>query len=164
MGGSVHRKQRVVDSQTAVTAVESLIDVSATAETATPPVAAGEPVAATTALQIRPAGSQSVRVRSQLLDRLVNQAGEVMFTRSRMDARLTQCRASLGELGGNLDRLRQQLRDVEVQAESQMKPRLAQTKDAAQSFDPLEFDRFTRRQELTRMMAESVNGNRSDPR
>ena len=101
--------------------------------------------------------NQSVRVRSQLLDRLVNQAGEVMITRSRMDARLTQLKTSLGELGGNLDRLRQQLRDVELQAESQMQSRLAQTKDTAQAFDPLEFDRFTRVQELTRMMAESVN-------
>jgi chemosensory pili system protein ChpA (sensor histidine kinase/response regulator) len=101
--------------------------------------------------------NQSVRVRSHLLDRLVNQAGEVMITRSRMDARLNQLRSSLGELGGNLDRLRQQLRDVELQAESQMQSRLAQTKDSAQSFDPLEFDRFTRVQELTRMMAESVN-------
>jgi len=101
--------------------------------------------------------NQSVRVRSQLLDRLVNQAGEVMITRSRMDARLSQLRSSLGELTGNLDRLRQQLRDVELQAESQMQSRLAQTKDSAQAFDPLEFDRFTRVQELTRMMAESVN-------
>ncbi len=101
--------------------------------------------------------NQSVRVRSQLLDRLVNQAGEVMITRSRMDARLTQLKGSLGELGGNLDRLRQHLRDVELQAESQMQSRLAQNKDTAQGFDPLEFDRFTRMQELTRMMAESVN-------
>jgi chemosensory pili system protein ChpA (sensor histidine kinase/response regulator) len=106
---------------------------------------------------LRPAENQSVRVRSKLLDRLVNQAGEVLITRSRMDARLTQWRSSLDELGGNLDRLRHQLRDVELQAESQMQSRLAQTKDTAQAFDPLEFDRFTRVQELTRMMAESVN-------
>jgi chemosensory pili system protein ChpA (sensor histidine kinase/response regulator) len=63
----------------------------------------------------------------------------------------------MGELTGNLDRLRLQLRDVELQAESQMQTRLAQSKDTAQGFDPLEFDRFTRVQELTRMMAESVN-------
>ena len=44
-----------------------------------------------------------------------------------------------------------------MQAESQMQSRLAQAKDSAQDFDPLEFDRFTRVQELTRMMAESVN-------
>lgn len=98
---------------------------------------------------------QSVRVRSQLLDRLLNQAGEVMITRSRLDVRVGQLRSSLEELTGNLDRLRQHLRDIELQAESQMQSRMA--KDTAQGFDPLEFDRFTRVQELTRMMAESVN-------
>ena len=105
----------------------------------------------------RSAANQSVRVRSQLLDRLLNQAGEVMITRSRLEARLNQLRASLGDLTGNLERLRHQLRDIEVQAESQMQSRLALAKDTAQGFDPLEFDRFTRVQELTRMMAESVN-------
>ena len=57
---------------------------------------------------------------------------------------------------GNLDRLRHQLRDIELQAETQMQSRLAQARDAEASFDPLEFDRFTRVQELTRMMASSV--------
>jgi chemosensory pili system protein ChpA (sensor histidine kinase/response regulator) len=106
---------------------------------------------------LRAAASQSVRVRAQLLDRLVNQAGEVMISRSRLDVRLGQFRTSLNDLSGNLDRLRQQLRDIEVQAESQMQSRLALSKDSAAGFDPLEFDRFTRVQELTRMMAESVN-------
>ncbi len=106
---------------------------------------------------LRQLPSQTVRVRSQLLDHMVNQAGEVMITRSRLDARLGQLRGSLDELTGNLDRLRNQLRDIEVQSESQMQSRLAQTKDSAQGFDPLEFDRFTRVQELTRMMAESVH-------
>jgi len=110
-----------------------------------------------TVAPVRQSASQSVRVRSQLLDRLVNQAGEVMISRARMEARLTQLRSSLGDLTGNLDRLRHQLRDVELQSESQMQSRLAQTKDSAQAFDPLEFDRFTRVQELTRMMAESVH-------
>ncbi|GAB4209187.1 MAG: hypothetical protein Fur0019_15750 [Tibeticola sp.] len=106
---------------------------------------------------VRAAANQMVRVRAQLLDRLVNQAGEVMMTRSRLEAELQQLRGSLNDLTGNLDRLRQQLRDIELQAESQMQSRLAQAKDTQQNFDPLEFDRFTRVQELTRMMAESVN-------
>ena len=105
----------------------------------------------------RSASNQLVRVRSQLLDRLVNQAGEVMITRTRLEAELGQLRSSLTDLTGNLDRLRHQLRDIELQAESQMQSRLAQAKDSAAGFDPLEFDRFTRVQELTRMMAESVN-------
>jgi chemosensory pili system protein ChpA (sensor histidine kinase/response regulator) len=106
---------------------------------------------------VRAAANQVVRVRAQLLDRLVNQAGEVMITRSRLEAEMGQLRGSLQDLAGNLDRLRQQLRDIELQAESQMQSRMAQTKDSQQNFDPLEFDRFTRVQELTRMMAESVN-------
>jgi TolA-binding protein len=88
---------------------------------------------------------------------MVNQAGEVMITRSRLEAEMTQLRDSLQDLTGNLDRLRHQLRDIELQAESQMQSRMAQAKDSQQNFDPLEFDRFTRVQELTRMMAESVN-------
>jgi len=134
------------------------------ATTTTPTAAPVLPAAAAVRLPgpsqlapLRVAANQSVRVRAQLLDRLVNQAGEVMISRSRLDVRLGQFRTSLTDLTGNLDRLRQQLRDIEVQAESQMQSRLALSKDSAAGFDPLEFDRFTRVQELTRMMAESVN-------
>ncbi len=100
---------------------------------------------------------ESVRVRARLLDRLVNQAGEVMLTRTRIESELGQLRGSLGDLTGNLDRLRQQLREVEFQAETQMQSRMEQSKGTEKGFDPLEFDRLTRVQELTRMMAESVN-------
>jgi chemosensory pili system protein ChpA (sensor histidine kinase/response regulator) len=110
-----------------------------------------------TPIQRTSTSNQTVRVRSQLLDRLVNQAGEVMITRSRLEAELGQLRGSLGELTGNLDKLRTQLRDIEVQSESQMQSRMALSKETSIEFDPLEFDRFTRVQELTRMMAESVN-------
>ena len=106
---------------------------------------------------LRQAAAATVRVRSQLLDRMVNQAGEVMITRSRLEAELGQLRGSLTDMSSNLNRLRQQLRDIELQAETQMQSRLAQAKEAQAGFDPLEFDRFTRVQELTRMMAESVN-------
>ena len=136
--------------------------VEAEAEAAVVPVATANartsltrPIA--TALSPLRATNTQVRVRTQLLDRLVNQAGEVIMTRSRLEAELGQLRGSLADLTGNLDRLRTQLRDIELQAESQMQSRLAQAKDSAAGFDPLEFDRFTRVQELTRMMAESVN-------
>ncbi len=115
------------------------------------------PVRPPIAAAARSAAGPSVRVRSALLDRLVNQAGEVMISRSRLESRLGQMQGSLGDLTGNLERLRRELRDIEVQAESQMQSRLALAKDTAAGFDPLEFDRFTRVQELTRMMAESVD-------
>jgi len=103
------------------------------------------------------ASNAAVRVRTQLLDRMVNQAGEVSIARSRLESEVTQIKSSLGDLTDNLERLRGQLRDIELQAETQMSTRMEAAKAAAQAFDPLEFDRFTRFQELTRMMAESVN-------
>ena len=103
------------------------------------------------------AAQTAVRVRAPLLDRLVNQAGEVSITRSRIESEVGQIKSSLSDLTENLERLRQQLRDIELQAETQMSSRLEAAKAASQSFDPLEFDRFTRFQEITRMMAESVN-------
>ena len=109
-------------------------------------------------LRASEAASQTVRVRSNLLDRLVNQAGEVMITRAKLENEIgIQLRSAVTDLTVNLERLRQHLRDIEVQSESQMQSRLALSKETAQTFDPLEFDRFTRVQELTRMMAESVN-------
>ena len=130
-------------------------DAAAEAQPAVTNMDALEPPRAPKPLAVRTGAA--VRVRPELLDRLVSQTGEVMITRSRMEAELLTLRGSLKDLTGNLDRLRQQLRDIELQAETQMQSRLAQARDADQSFDPLEFDRFTRVQELTRMMAESVN-------
>jgi len=124
------------------------IDWSRFAATPTEVVAVDQAVAPT---------HSAVRVRGPLLERLVNQAGEVSITRSRIEAEVGNLRGSLTDLTDNLERLRGQLRDIELQAETQMSSRLEQAKAQAQSFDPLEFDRFTRFQELTRMMAESVN-------
>ncbi|MDO9006499.1 MAG: Hpt domain-containing protein [Aquabacterium sp.] len=98
-----------------------------------------------------------VRVRPQLLDRLVNHAGEVSIARTRIASQVGQIRGSLTDLTDNLGRLRQQLRDIELQADTQLNTRLEAARAASQNFDPLEFDRYTRFQELTRMMAESVN-------
>lgn len=116
-----------------------------------------DPPAPLSLQQVHAAANQVVRVKTQLLDRLVNQAGEIITSRSRLEAEVGQLRSVLTDLTGNLERLRSQLRDVELQAESQMQSRMAQSKDDARNFDPLEFDRFTRMQEITRMMAESVN-------
>ena len=79
------------------------------------------------------------------------------ISRSRIDAELRHLQGSLGELTDSLERLRRQLRDIEVQAESQISSRMEAARVAAETFDPLEMDRFTRFQELTRFMAESVD-------
>jgi chemosensory pili system protein ChpA (sensor histidine kinase/response regulator) len=101
------------------------------------------------------ARSPLVRVRADILDRVVNQAGEVSITRSKLETQVGAIKGALGEFSDNVARLRRQLREIEMQAESQIASRLSISGE--REFDPLEFDRFTRLQELTRMLAESVN-------
>lgn len=98
-----------------------------------------------------------LRVRADLVDRLVNEAGELSISRSRIEDETRALRGSLLDLTENVIRLRGQLREIEIQAETQMQSRMAQAHEEHAEFDPLEFDRFTRFQEITRMMAESVN-------
>ena len=99
-----------------------------------------------------------LRVRASVVDRLVNEAGELSIARSRIEGEIRGLKESLFDLTENVIRLRRQLREIEIQAELQMQSRSATLNEEKHSgFDPLEFDRFTRFQELTRMMAESVN-------
>ncbi|MBU1665528.1 MAG: response regulator, partial [Gammaproteobacteria bacterium] len=99
---------------------------------------------------------QSLRHKSDILDTLLNEAGEVSIARARIENVLSGYKQTAQELSSNVDRLRSQLREMEIQAETQMRSRLSQMEDESQ-FDPLEFDRFSRLQELTRLLAESVN-------
>jgi len=123
------------------------------AETATAPVAVPVlEIGAERAMQ-----AALLRVRSDTVDHLVNAAGEVSVTRARVEAELREFRNGVLELTDSVSRLRQELREVEIQAESQMQARVAASSDSESQFDPLEFDRFTRLQELTRFMNESVH-------
>ncbi len=99
----------------------------------------------------------TLRVRADLVDRLVSEAGELSIARARIEGEMRSLKGSLLELTENVIRLRRQLREIEIQAESQIQARVAQAPDSVADFDPLELDRFTRFQELTRFMAESVN-------
>ncbi len=100
---------------------------------------------------------ETIRVQSSTVDRLVNQTGELMIARSRMEAEMARSLRTLSDMGLQVQRLRDQLREMEIQTESQMQSRQTQVTDAANSFDPLELDRFTRTQELTRFMAEALS-------
>ncbi|MDA4234737.1 hypothetical protein, partial [Escherichia coli] len=92
-------------------------------------------------------------VQARALDSLINDAGEVGAARARLDSEVDALKTYLSELNDNVARLRSQVREIEIQAETQMESRIADAQAHAEAFDPLEFDRFTRLQELTRMMA-----------
>ena len=101
--------------------------------------------------------SNMLRVRSDVVDRLVNEASEISVARLYMETELRSFKEGLLDLSGSVTRLRQQLREVEIQAESQIQAQVSLAKDSTESFDPLELDRFTRLQELTRFMNENVH-------
>jgi len=98
-----------------------------------------------------------LRVRAELVDHLVNDAGEISVARSRIEVELRAFKAGLLELTHSIDRLHRQVRDVEIHAEGQIQARVALSVEMAEHFDPLEFDHFTQFQDLTRSMTESVH-------
>ncbi len=107
------------------------------------------------------AGHEQVRVRADLLDRLVNNAGEVSIYRSRLEQQSGALAFNLTELDQTVSRLRQQLRQLEIETEAQILFRYERDKEAGvqydEDFDPLEMDRFSTIQQLSRSLAETVN-------
>ncbi len=120
-----------------------------------PPIA--PPAAPAPAAEAETGQRAQLRVRADMIDRLVNEAGEVAIARARVEGELRALKSNLLELTSSVIRLRSQVREIEIQGESQIQSRMSQVGEAAEGFDPLEFDRYTRFQELTRSLAEGVN-------
>ncbi|WP_312325219.1 Hpt domain-containing protein [Stenotrophomonas sp.] len=100
---------------------------------------------------------EQVRVRADLLDRLVNHAGEVAIYRSRLEQQLGAFRGAMGELDRTNARLRDQLRRLDLETEAQIVARYQREQEQVDhSFDPLELDRFSTLQQLSRALNESA--------
>ncbi|KAB7624477.1 Hpt domain-containing protein [Alkalilimnicola sp. S0819] len=109
------------------------------------------------------ASQDVVRVHSGLLDNLVNYAGEVSIYRARLEQQVGAFRFNLGELDQTVSRLREQLRTMEIETETQILYRFerenegVEAEEPEEDFDPLELDRFSGIQETSRGLSESVN-------
>lgn len=151
-------------------AAAAATNVASVAETASAPVASPAPALLDAPLSAplpaegvvdedplaRPQQEQ-VRVRADLLDRLVNHAGEVAIYRSRLEQQLGAFRGAMGELERTNARLRDQLRRLDLETEAQIVARYQREQDQAdQKFDPLELDRFSTLQQLSRALNESA--------
>lgn len=110
---------------------------------------------------VSPPKREQIRVRSDLLDRLVNNAGEVSIYRARLEQHNGALGFNLSELEQTVERLRGQLRNLDIETEAQILFRYEQEKKEGQmldeSFDPLELDRFSNMQQLSRGLMETVN-------
>jgi len=103
-----------------------------------------------------------VRVNADVLDKLVNSAGEVSIYRSRLEQQNLTLDFNLSDFEQTVDRLQKQLRQLEIETEAQILFRYEREDeddflDYQKDFDPLELDRFSTIQELSRGLSETVN-------
>ncbi len=96
------------------------------------------------------------RVDADLLDSLLNSAGEVSIHRSRLEQQLTSVDSNLAELARVVQRLRDQLRNLEIETEAQILHRFEDDR-RRDGFDPLEMDRYSTLQQYSRALAESAS-------
>ncbi|CAK0768729.1 chemosensory pili system protein ChpA (sensor histidine kinase/response regulator) [Gammaproteobacteria bacterium] len=98
---------------------------------------------------------EHIRVAADLLNHLVNHAAEVSITRSRVDQQLAGLRHGLQEMAQTVTRLRDQWRKLEIETEVQIFRH--HEKSGTIDFDPLELDRYSTLQQLSRSLMESVS-------
>jgi chemosensory pili system protein ChpA (sensor histidine kinase/response regulator) len=104
---------------------------------------------------------EQVRVNADLMDRLVNHAGEVSIYRARLEQQNSVLGFNLSELEQTVSRLFTQLRNLEIETEAQILYRWERETEKLDQdkteFDPLELDRFSTMQQLSRALVETVN-------
>jgi chemosensory pili system protein ChpA (sensor histidine kinase/response regulator) len=101
---------------------------------------------------------EQVRVRADLLNNLVNYAGEVNIHHARMGKQITDIGFNLKELNSTVIRLKEQLRNLEIETEIQIRSSYEkEAEDFDENFDPLEMDRYSTLQQLTRSLAETAS-------
>ncbi|MGE0115938.1 MAG: Hpt domain-containing protein [Steroidobacteraceae bacterium] len=97
------------------------------------------------------------RVDAELLDNLLNNAGEVSILRSRLEQQVSSLDFNLSELGRTVTRLKDQLRKLEIETEAQILHKHQDDSKGREDFDPLELDRYSTIQQFSRALAESVS-------
>ncbi len=102
---------------------------------------------------------EMARVDAELLDTLLNTAGEVSIARARLEQQMGSIEFNLGELSRTVTRLKEQLRKLEIETEAQILHRHEDDVGSAHrsDFDPLELDRYSSIQQFSRALAETAN-------
>lgn len=120
------------------------------------PAPAPEPVRATRKAVQKKQRQEFARIDADLLEDLLNAAGEISIYQSRLSQQVSSFEFHVDELEQTVSRLREQLRKLEIETEAQIMHGHQDTA-VAQDFDPLELDRYSNIQQLTRALAESAS-------
>lgn len=112
----------------------------------------------------RQGSGETARVPVDSLDLMLNEGGEISIFRSRLEQENTSFRFQLREMSQTIARIAEQLHKLNLETETSMLVRHqggavgAATDDRyGDEFDPLELDRYTHVQELSRALAEGLN-------
>jgi chemosensory pili system protein ChpA (sensor histidine kinase/response regulator) len=98
---------------------------------------------------------EMARVDADLLDTMLNNAGEVSIFRARLDQQVNSIDFNLAELARTVTRLKEQLRGLEMETEAQVLNRHQDVEPRRDDFDPLELDRYSSLQQYSRALAET---------
>jgi chemosensory pili system protein ChpA (sensor histidine kinase/response regulator) len=98
---------------------------------------------------------EMARVDADLLDTMLNNAGEVSIFRARLDQQVNSIDFNLAELARTVTRLKDQLRGLEIETEAQVLHRHQDEEPRRSDFDPLELDRYSILQQYSRALAET---------
>ena len=98
---------------------------------------------------------EMARVDADLLDTMLNNAGEVSIFRARLDQQVNSIDFNLAELARTVTRLKEQLRGLEMETEAQVLHRHQDVEPRRDDFDPLELDRYSALQQFSRALAET---------
>lgn len=113
--------------------------------------------AAATPMQARRNAPQEVvKVSAELLEELVNLAGETSISRGRMEEQVSELGFAIDEMDSTIARLQEQLRRLDIETQAQMLFRQEQMAES-EEFDPLEMDRYSQLQQLSRSLIESAS-------
>ena len=99
--------------------------------------------------------AEMARVDADLLDTMLNNAGEVSIFRARLDQQVNSIDFNLAELARTVTRLKEQLRGLEIETEAQVLHRHQDADPRRADFDPLELDRYSSLQQFSRALAET---------
>ncbi|WP_460354567.1 MULTISPECIES: hybrid sensor histidine kinase/response regulator [unclassified Pseudomonas] len=105
------------------------------------------------------AGADMVKVSAELLDDLVNLAGETSIFRGRIEQQVSDAQTALNEMETTIERMRDQLRrlDTETQGRILSRQQVDAERLGYEEFDPLEMDRHSQLQQLSRALFESAS-------
>jgi chemosensory pili system protein ChpA (sensor histidine kinase/response regulator) len=101
---------------------------------------------------------EMARVDAELLDQMLNTSGEVSIARARLEQQLASIDFNLGELSRTVTRLKEQLRKLEIETETQILHGHEEKGGSHRGdFDPLELDRYSSIQQFSRALAETAS-------